>query len=76
MKTIKIKVKKVPTKRYEQVRKFNGLPFRFLERNLTKVDARRTRDALMYKGNKVRIIETSLGFEVWAYPKTRKVRRV
>lgn len=72
--TVKIRVKRVPTERYEQVRKFKGLPFRFIERNLTKTDARRTRDALRYKGNKVRIIETSLGFEVWAYPKTRKVR--
>ena len=73
--TGKMTVKRVPIKRYEQVRKFNGLPFRFIERNLTKVDARRTRDALMYKGNKVRIIETALGFEVWAFPKKRQTKK-
>jgi hypothetical protein len=70
----KIRVKKVPIARYQQIRHFNGLPFKFVERNLTKTDARRTRDALMYKGNLVRILQSSLGFEVWACPKLRKVK--
>lgn len=70
----KITVPRVPIARYETTRKFNGLPFKFVERNLSVTDARRTRDSLMYKGNHVRIIRSKLGYEVWAHPKTRKVR--
>jgi hypothetical protein len=71
----KMTVKRVPTSRYQDTRKFNGLPFKFIERNLNKTDAVRTRDLLKYKGNLVRIIKTKLGFEVWAYPKKRQVRK-
>jgi len=70
-----LKVKRVPIQRYQEVRKFNGLPFKFIERNLNKTDAVRTRDLLKYKGNLVRIIKTKLGFEVWAYPKKHQAKK-
>ena len=71
----KLSVKRVPTAKYDQIRKFRGIPFKFIERNLSVNDARRTRDHLRDKGNLVRVIKTSIGYEVWASPKTRKIRR-
>lgn len=68
-----MQVKTVPAKRHRETRKFNGRLYHFVERNLNKVDAVRTRDSLRYRGNFVRIIQTKLGWEVWAYHKKKRI---
>lgn len=68
----RMNVKRVPIKRFEQTRRWSGHLFKFIERNLLKGDADRTAKTLRYKGNYVRVIRTSLGFEVWACPKRKR----
>ena len=70
----RMNVKRVPIKRYEQTRWWNKRPFKFIERNLLKGDAERTARTLRYKGNYVRVIHTSLGYEVWACPKRKRAK--
>lgn len=69
-----VKVKRVPTKRYNKTRRWAGHLFKFIERDLLKKDAERVARNLRYKNNYVRVIHTSLGYEVWACPKRKRAR--
>lgn len=55
-----------PIKKYEQVKRFNGKPYKFIDRHDIKRDAQRLQKVLKGKGSLVRIIKSRYGYEVWA----------
>lgn len=57
----------LPTKKYEQVKRFNGKPFKFIDRHDHKIDAQRLQKLIKSKGHQARVIKSRYGYEVWAY---------
>lgn len=54
-----------PIKKYEQVKKFNGKPYKFIDRHDTKREAQRLQEMMKKKGHLARIIKTRWGYELW-----------
>ena len=56
-----------PTKKYAQVKRFNGKPYKFIDRHDTKRAAQQLQKTIKGKGHLARIIKSRYGYEVWAY---------
>lgn len=61
-----------PIRKYEQVKRFDGNLYKFIDRHDTKRDAQRLQKVIKERGNLARIIKSKYGYEVWACYRGRR----